>query len=187
MLRLRPYKPCDADAVASWCKDERALRKWSSDRFGDFPLSGKDINEKYVGNNGDCEEADNFYPLTAFDETGVVGSLILRYTDEEKKTLRVGFVIVDDAKRGMGYGKEMMLLTEKYAFELFGAEKLTLGVFDSNPGAYHCYKAAGFREIEQEKPYEFEYSGETWRVIELEMSRADYDKRGEADEQGKGV
>ena len=177
MLRLRQYKPCDADAIASWCRDERALRKWSSDRFGEFPVFGSDINEKYIGSNGDCAEEDNFYPFTAFDDTGIVGSLILRYTDEEKNTLRVGFVIVDDAKRGMGNGKQMLLLAEKYAFELFGAKKLTLGVFDSNMPAFNCYKAAGFKEIPQEKPYEFEIFGETWRVIELEISRVDYDER----------
>lgn len=84
-LRLRQYKPCDADNIVSWIKDEDALRKWSSDRFGDYPISAEDINNKYLENNGDCKEEDNFYPLTAFDESGVVGHLILRYTDEEKK------------------------------------------------------------------------------------------------------
>lgn len=98
-LRLRQYKPCDADSIASWIKDENAFRKWSSDRFGDFPLASEDINNKYIGNNGDCIESDNFYPLTAFDENGVVGHLILRYTDEEKKVIRFGFVIVDDSKK----------------------------------------------------------------------------------------
>ena len=83
-LKLRQYKPCDADSIISWIKDENALRKWSSDRFGDFPITSEDINNKYIGNNGDCIEADNFYPLTAFDESGVVGHLILRYTDEKK-------------------------------------------------------------------------------------------------------
>lgn len=85
-LRLRPYKPCDADKIAGWIKDEQALRKWSSDRFGEFPVTADDINNKYLGHNGDCTEADNFYPLTAFDDSGAVGHLILRYTDPHKKT-----------------------------------------------------------------------------------------------------
>jgi len=54
--------------------------------------------------------ADNFFRMTAFDETGVVGHLIMRFTDEEKKVLRFGFVIVDDSKQAKGYGKEMMQL-----------------------------------------------------------------------------
>lgn len=54
--------------------------------------------------------------MTAFDETGVVGHLIMRFTDAEKTILRFGFVIVDDMKRGQGLGKEMLLLALKYAF-----------------------------------------------------------------------
>ena len=55
--------------------------------------------------------------------------MIMRYTDEEKSVLRFGFVIVDEAKRGMGYGKKMLLLALKFAFEVFGAKKVTLGNF----------------------------------------------------------
>ena len=168
-LRLRHYKPCDADSIVSWIKDEDALRKWSSDRFGDYPISPEDINKKYIENNGDCAEQDNFYPLTAFDESGVVGHLILRYTDKEKKVIRFGFVIVDDSKRGKGYGKKMLTLAVKYAFDIFGAEKVTLGVFDNNEPAYYCYKAAGFKETEEETGCEL--FGEQWRIVEMEIKR----------------
>lgn len=168
-LRLRQYKSCDADSIVSWIKDEDALRKWSSDRFDDFPITSEDINNKYIQNNGDCIEYDNFYPVTAFDESGVVGHLILRYTDEEKKVIRFGFVIVDDSKRGMGYGKQMLTLAIKYAFDIFGAEKITLGVFDNNKPAYYCYKAAGFRESGEEMFCEL--FGEQWRIVEMEIKR----------------
>ena len=168
-LRLRQYKSCDAESIVSWIKDEEALRKWSSDRFGDFPITSEDINNKYFNNNGDCTEPDNFYPLTAFDDSGAVGHLILRYTDAEKKVIRFGFVIVDDTKRGKGYGKQMLLLATKYAFEIFGAEKITLGVFDNNESAYHCYKAAGF--IENGEEMFCELFGKQWRIVEMEINR----------------
>ena len=168
-LRLRHYKPCDAESIISWIKDEEAMRKWSSDRFGDFPIASKHINDKYLGNNGDCVEADNFYPLTAFDDSGVVGHLILRYTDAEKKVIRFGFVIVDDSKRGKGYGKKMLKLAIKYAFDIFGAEKITLGVFDNNKPAYFCYKSAGFVETGEELFCEL--FGKQWRIIEMEINK----------------
>ena len=97
MLRLRSYKNCDAKTIVTWCKDEVAFRKWTSDRYDTFPITEDDMNKKYVDCNGDCPEPDNFYPMTAFDENGIVGHLIMRFTDEEKKTLRFGFVIVDDS------------------------------------------------------------------------------------------
>ena len=55
-LIIRPYKPKDAEAIVSWIKDERDLRKWSSDRYGAYPITAEDINYKYLKGNGDCEE-----------------------------------------------------------------------------------------------------------------------------------
>lgn len=93
----------------------------------------------------------------------------MRYTDEKKKVIRFGFVIVDDSKRGMGYGKQMLTLAIKYAFDIFGAEKITLGVFDNNKPACYCYKAVGFRENGEEMFCEL--FGEQWRIVEMEIKR----------------
>lgn len=174
MLRLRPYKKCDAKIIITWSKDEISFRKWSSDRWEAYPLTEKEMNEKYVGNNGDCSEPENFFPMTAFDDSGIVGHLIMRFIDEEKMILRLGFVIVDDTKRGMGYGKEMLELALKYAFEILKVEKVTLGAFDNNMPAYYCYKAVGFKDVELEEPELCQICGETWNVLELEMDKADY-------------
>lgn len=169
MIRLRPYKKCDAKTIVTWCKDEISFRKWSSDRWDSFPLTEADMNKKYVDNNGDCIEEDNFFPMTAFDESGVVGHLIMRFTDENKKILRFGFVIVDDSKRGMGYGKEMLKLALKFAFEILKVEKVTLGVFDNNMPAYFCYKSVGFTDVKMENAEACELCGEVWNILELEL------------------
>lgn len=173
MLRLRPYKKNDAEIIVSWCKDEFGFRQWTSDRYEHFPITAEDMNKKYFECNGDCEEWDNFYPMTAFDESGAVGHLILRFTDKDKKTLRFGFVIVDDTKRGKGYGKEMLRLAFKYAFEILKAERVTIGVFENNPSAYYCYKAAGFTDAAAETFEYFEIFGERWKCLELYRTISD--------------
>lgn len=173
MLKLRPYKPCDAETIVSWCKDERSFRKWTSDRYDSFPITAEDMNKKYIDNNGDCPDSDNFYPMTAFDETGIVGSLILRFNNEERTVVRLGFIIVDETKRGKGYGKKMVQLATKYAFEFLGAKKVTLGVFDNNPSAYQCYKAAGFKETGEQ--FKIPLFGEMWTDVELKMEREEYE------------
>ena len=171
MLGLRPYKSCDAKTIVTWCKDEVLFRKWTSDRYDTFPITEDDMNKKYIDCNGDCPEPDNFYPMTAFDESGIVGHLIMRFTDEEKKTLRFGFVIVDDSKRGKGYGKEMIRLSLKYAFDILKADKVTIGVFENNPSAYNCYKAAVFKDVPLDEPEYYSVFGEKWKCLELEAER----------------
>lgn len=168
MLRLRPYKNCDAKEIVTWCQDEIAFRKWSADRFQSFPITADDMNQKYDDCNGDCVEADNFYPMTAFDDSGIVGHLIMRFIDEKKTALRFGFVIIDNTKRGKGYGKEMLTLALKFAFEILRVDKVTLGVFENNPTAYYCYKAVGFKDVELQEKEHFRINGEDWNCLELE-------------------
>jgi len=113
MLRLRPYKKCDAKIILSWIKDEKAFRYWSADRYQCYPISENDVNDHYAS----FDYSDYFFPMTAYDENGVVGHLILRFTDNHKEQIRFGFVVIDDNKRGQGYGKEMLQLAINYAFE----------------------------------------------------------------------
>lgn len=167
MLRLRPYKKCDAKYIVSWIKDEVSFRKWCADRYDSYPINADDMNKHY----SDLDELDTFFQMTAIDESGVVGHLIMRFIDEEKKILRFGFVIVDDTKRGKGYGKELLQLAVKYAFEILKVEKITLGVFENNTSAYWCYKAAGFMDIETEEDEYYPIMGEQWKCLELEMNR----------------
>ena len=118
-------------------------------------------------------EKDNFYPMTACDDEGITGHFILRYVGGNKKILRIGFVIVDNKKRGHGYGKKMIELAIDYAFRIAGAEQVTIGVFENNKPAYYCYKAAGFKDV-RDKEEICELFGEKWKISELAINRDDY-------------
>lgn len=164
MLRLRPYKKCDAKYITSWINDEYSFRQWSSDRFDTYPLSADKLNEYY----DNYKDNDSHFEMTAFDENGVAGHLIMRFPNGNKDTLRFGFVIVDDSKRGMGYGKEMLNLALKYAFQILKVSKVILGVFENNPPAYHCYKSVGFKETGTEV---YNIFNEKWKCIEMEICK----------------
>lgn len=174
MLYLRPYKIGDAKTIISWCEDETVFRKWTSDRYNSYPITENDMNYKYFDCNGDCTEADNFYPMTACDEDGLVGHFILRYVGGNHHILRIGFVIVDHKKRGHGYGKQMIQLAIEYAFRILGANQVTIGVFENNKPAYYCYKAAGFQDVPLEQEEICELFGEKWKINELAINRNDY-------------
>lgn len=170
-IKLRPYKPSDASTILTWVRDEETFRRWVTDRYPTYPITEADMNYKYFQCNGDCPEPDNFYPFTAFCEEGILGHLIMRYTDAKKSVLRFGFVILDDSLRGKGYGKQMLKLAVKYAFDILKVQKVTLGVLENNPGAYHCYKSAGFRDVPQETPEYYDLLGQRIRCLELEQER----------------
>ena len=127
---------CSQSEVAD-CK----LTYYSSEcAYPAYPPKPEDMVAQYA--------ADNIFPFTAISDDGnVVGHIMLRYSDPSKTIIRFGFVIVDDNLRGKGYGKEMLQLAIQKAKEEFEAKKITLGVFDNNPSAFHCYESVGFKVI----------------------------------------
>ena len=167
MLRLRPYKACDAAAIVSWSEDEAAFRNWSADRFSTFPITAEDLNRHYEA----MAESDSFFEFTAFDKSGPLGHLIMRFTNDEKTTLRFGFVIVDPCKRGQGYGREMLNLAIRYAFDFLKVERITLGVFENNLPAYRCYRAAGFQETPCCEASLYHIGTEDWKCTEMELTK----------------
>lgn len=171
MIRLRPYKSCDAAKIAGWIKDEFAFRQWSADRYESYPISPGDINSYYS-----CfADSDAFFAMTAFDENGIAGHLTMRFTDDEKSVLRFGFVIVDDSKRGVGLGKEMLSLSLKYSFEILKVKTVTLGVFENNSPAYYCYKSVGFKELETDQFEYYNVLNERWKCLEMKIDFSDYE------------
>ena len=166
MLRLRPYKACDAETITKWITSEYALRQWSADRYERYPITSDDMNSYY-----DCDKnTDRFFCMTAFDESGVMGHFTMRYPHEnDRSEIRLGFVIVDNEKRGLGLGKEMLLLAVQYAFEFLKVDKVSLGVFENNTDAIRCYQSCGFREVKPDKIERYSCMGEVWNCIEMEI------------------
>lgn len=171
MLRLRPYKPCDAKYIEKWITDKKMFYQWSADILGEYPLTAEKLNENYRL----TENNDRFWQMTAFDEfKAPVGHFIMRFTDEELKSVRLGFIIVDNNIRGKGYGKEMLRLALKYAFEILKADEVSLGVFANNPQAFYCYQAAGFRELESNGRSEYTIEDEKWECIEMHIVKDEW-------------
>ena len=161
---LRNYKKEDALIIAGWLQSEEELYKWSADRFNKYPLSGEDINENYAPQL----EKGRFIPLTAVNDNGeVVGHFIIRYPgDDDDSSVRFGFVIIDPALRGKGYGQELLRLGVEYVKEQLSATRIDLGVFENNKSARHCYEATGFAEYAQ-RAYEMPIG--TWDCIDMEL------------------
>ena len=156
MLRLRPYNKNDADTILSWSKDKISFYKWSAGVMGKYPISKKQFG--FV---------ENLMAFTAIEDDEVVGFFTMRRPSDSFDELRFGFVVVDPAKRGRGYGKAMLQLGLKFAKEIYGAKKVSLGVFDNNIPAYNCYKAVGFNDVVTSTIETYNILGEEWYCKEL--------------------
>lgn len=166
MLELRKFKNSDAKYIVSWLKSEYAFRQWSADRYENYPITADDMKHYYAQYSD-----DELYKLTAVDGSEIIGHLTIRFTDEARKTARIGFVIVDDCQRGKGYGKQLVSSALEYAFDKLNAIKVTLGVFENNTPAIHCYLSCGFQTVETEITESYKCMGEIWNCIEMEMDK----------------
>ena len=162
---LRPYQASDATTIVSWIKSEYLMRQWCADRYEHYPVTPKDMNyyhENYI--DGDKSRA-----FTMCEGDKILGYITLRTPAEDPSEQRIGFVIVDDSKRGRGLGKALVSMAVDYAFAELDATKVSLGVFENNPSAIHCYEAAGFRRVSRPEIEKYECLGETWNCIEMEL------------------
>ena len=157
---IRTFKKEDAPIILGWIKNKTDLRKWSADRYRDYPATPDEMAQLYA--------PDNMTPLTAEDEKGnVIAHIAIRIPDiANPKAVKLGFIIVDDSLRGKGYGKELIRQTIDYARKNLNATSISLGVFKNNPPALHCYESIGFRKIGLET---YNIDGDTWEVIEMNL------------------
>lgn len=163
-LTLRPYKSLDAAVITSWLKNEYLMRQWCADRYEHYPVTPEDMNAyhaKYI--DGQCSCA-----LTMTDGDDIVGYITLRTPAGNPTEQRLGFVIVDDSKRGRGLGKALVSMTVKYALDTLEATKVSLGVFENNPSAILCYESVGFQRVSRPEAESYQCLGETWNCIEME-------------------
>lgn len=168
MLRLRPYKACDAHIITKWLKTEYAFRQWSADRYDQYPITADDMNLYYDRD----KDNDKIWAMTAFEDTRIIGHFTMRFPSENNfDEIRLGFVIVDDRERGKGYGKEMLSLAIQFAFDFVKVHKISLGVFENNVTAVHCYESCGFHRVQLENTESYHCMGEVWDCIEMQLVR----------------
>lgn len=166
MLSIRPYKKCDAKTVVRWLTDERSFRMWCKNQYATFPITADDMNHYYE----EKQQRDNFFVMVAEEDGELVGHFVMRYLDEARRVLRLGFIIVDGTKRGKGYGSRMMRGALRYAFNILKVERVTVCVFDNNPAAIACYRKCGYKESTPPNVEMFEFFGEKWCYREFETT-----------------
>ncbi len=158
MLNLRPYKTNDAEKIVTWIDDEKAFRLWCADRFKEYPLTSEEFNNIYKN------KSEDFWGMIAEDEKDIIGHFFIQKLEKEK--FKFGLIIVDNTKRGSGYGKKMLSEALNFAKTALKAKSVILSVFDTNESAYKCYLNLGFKETGNYITHAF--WGKKHKYIELE-------------------
>lgn len=141
------------------------MRQWCADRYECYPVTPDDMNsyhKQYI-------DGHNSVAMTMVNNEEVVGYITLRVPADDLSEKRIGFVIVDDSKRGRGLGKTLVGMAVDYAFCKLGATKVSLGVFENNPAAIRCYESVGFHRVVRQATECYQCLGETWNCIEMEL------------------
>ena len=158
MIRIRPYRKSDEAEILSWKLDEDTFYKWSFGWLGEYPLT----QEKF-------RKTADYSRFTALDGPDVVGFFTVRNPEQKLDELRFGFVIVDPARRGQGIGKTMLQMGLSYAFSVYQAKRVSLGVYEQNIPAVSCYRGIGFLPTGRTESYTI--LGEELEVIEMAVDR----------------
>jgi len=157
MLRLRPYKSCDAKYIVSWISNEEEFVKWCANLIA-YPFTEESMNKIQES----FEKNEKGWLFTAIDKKGTpIGFMSMSKADYENDSVHLGFIIVDSSKRSNGFGKQIINQAIKYAFEILNVSRVTLKVFDNNSTAHSCYQNLGFVDEKYMKKI-FPYKDEMW-------------------------
>ncbi len=140
MLTLKPFKNSEADFVAQLLKNEETYALVCGNKYGQYPVTAQSITDYYSG-------LSSAHPMTAFFEGRAVGHILVV---KNGANAVVGSVIIDDAQRGKGLGKKMLVAALEYAFKTLGAREVSIGVFEQNESALSLYNSLGFKETARE-------------------------------------
>jgi RimJ/RimL family protein N-acetyltransferase len=156
-LRLRPYiHSLDFEIIRKWITEPREHAMWCADRT-DFPIAGESFCALLDDIAVSCGDA----PFVVTSQDGIPVVFFCYSVNAVTNEGMLKFVMVDPSKRGKGYGREMLKLAVKYAFEFTGADRVRLCVLSVNAGAKRCYESVGFTYCGTDEDA-FRYENEIW-------------------------
>ena len=85
----------------------------------------------------------------------VIGELVLKHIDPEKKSCVLGICLVNDRWKNKGYGTAAERLAVDYAFEELGMETVLADTLLQNTRSQHVLQKLGFRFVSQDEHFKY--------------------------------
>lgn len=164
-MRIRPYiENKDYEYLEKWIDSERTHALWCANLIP-YPLSRQSLHD-FLEKNA-LEWTDSAYAAT--DDNGEMIGFFCYSVNIADNTGFLKFVVVDDQRRGAGWGAQMLQLALQYAFHITKVGLVQLNVFDENTAAKRCYKKVGFA-TESIARNVFSYKDELWSRCHMIVS-----------------
>ena len=174
MLRIRPYKTKDAIHIQTWIRDAKEHALWCANLM-EYPMSEERLqamHDEYSSQGEGCM-------FTALNTEGdPVGFFVIMRANYEINNAHLGFILIDPALRGQGYGKEMVHMAVRYCFYMLSTVSVTLKVYDINTSAHRCYQAVGFKTVTH-NDQSLVFEGESWGTQDMIIIKKRYKQKGE--------
>ncbi len=166
VMRIRPYIDSkDFDELKNWITEERAHAMWCANLIN-YPIEKENFKKIML------EAAERFgdSPYVATSQDGQLMGFFCYSANMDTNEGMLKFVMMNPEYRGKGYGKEMLKLALKYAFDITNVQTVQLNVFPENEQAKKCYESIGFKERKTDVNA-FTYKDESWGRCNMVIHR----------------
>lgn len=157
-MTLQPFTEQHFDLLIGWITNEDQLYLWSGPTYY-YPLDANQLLKH-------CSKRE-VYPYLFLIGDQPVGFIELYKVS--KRHFRICRVLISEHYQGQGLSKAMLRLILDKARTDFGALKVSLGVFEHNQVALHCYQKLGFKVVSVDRSSRV-YKGKTWSLVGMEKS-----------------
>lgn len=167
-VRIRPYIASkDFEIISQWITDERTHAMWCANLI-EYPIKKQNFDSvlEYAANKF-CDS-----PYVATTDDGVAIGFFCYSSNLDTNEGFLKFVMIDDKCRGKGYGRDMLSLAVKYAFEIAKVDAVQLNVFPENAKAKACYASVGFVERRVDENV-FKFQDESWSRCNMVIKKTD--------------
>ncbi len=166
MIRLEYFTRKDFEELIRWIDTEELMMNWAGGLFN-FPLTSESL-EWYISNvNQPGAEA---YVFKVVEEVSgkSVGHISLGSLSQKNRSGRITRVYIVPEARGRGICNIMVRKAAEFGFRELGLHRISLGVYNNNKDAIHCYTKAGF-SIEGIMRDNTFFNGKWYSLVEMSM------------------
>jgi RimJ/RimL family protein N-acetyltransferase len=164
----------DYQQLIDWIDEEKLMVNWTGFMFN-FPITEDDL-DWYIENSNDPHYSDVFIYKAVDTSTGeTVGHISLGGISKKNRAGRISRVLISKDARGKGYCQEMMMAILKIGFDELKLHRISLGVYNFNDTAIHCYEKCGFKREGVARDILY-YEGEYWSMLEMSMLEDEWEQ-----------